>query len=495
MTRRDLLSTVPGLVTANTVAFGLDGVAADHETAEVQARIQRVENGLRPEPLLRYSSTEAAALSDRMAAHKVPGLSISVIHDYKVEWVRNYGVSELGRTEPLTTQTLFQAGSISKPVTAIAALRLAAQGKLDLDEDVNRYLTSWKVPANDGWQPRITVRQLITHTAGTTVHGFAGYPVGHRIPTLLQVLDGASPANSAPVVVDTIPGIQSRYSGGGYCIVQQVLIDVLKKPFPQIMRELVLDPALMSASGYEQPPPVSRARYCSCGHRSDGEKVPGGSHIYPEMAPAGLWTTSADLAKFVLQLQLASAQRPNNLLSPKDIAEVFAPHGEPFQGFGVALSGQGENARFSHRGWDEGFVSNFVAYQHKGIGAVIMANADQGGAEIEPEILRSIAKEYDWPEYEESTPQTIEPVEATLRSVVGTYELPSGFRLIVRKQNGQVVLAAGDQPAMKLSFTSADKAFASAVNADMVFTTRAGGSIAGLKIKESDKEFTAKKLA
>ncbi|MBV9676966.1 MAG: hypothetical protein JO185_11585, partial [Acidobacteriaceae bacterium] len=190
-----------------------------------------------------------------------------------------------------------------------------------------------------------------------------------------------------------------------------------------------------------------------------------------------------------------AAQRSNDLLTPKVAAEIFSPHVEAFQGFGVALKGEGESARFEHGGWDEGFVSNFVAYQHHGIGAVMMANADQGGAEIEPEILRSIAKEYSWPGYQPATPKIIDLTDAELRSVVGTYEINPSVHLVIKGEGRRVFLAADQQSPIEIVFTSTSKAFSKSVNTEVAFTKEAGGIVTGLKLTEGQREFTARKLA
>src|SRR5947208_16880677 len=150
-----------------------------------------------------------------MAYQETAGVSVAVIQNGEIEWARRFGVKEAGKPEPVTAETLFQAGSISKPVAAMAALRLVQEGRIDLDEDVNTYLTSWKVPPNGPWQPRVTLRQLLSHTGGTTVHGFPGYPRGSAVPTMRQVLDGEQPANTSAVRVNAFPGTLHRYSGGG----------------------------------------------------------------------------------------------------------------------------------------------------------------------------------------------------------------------------------------------------------------------------------------
>jgi CubicO group peptidase (beta-lactamase class C family) len=204
------------VVLATVLSFSLHS-APQTVPAAVEARIARVESGLLPPIVVAGRPVPPMTLSARMAGLKVPGVSIAVINDGAVEWAKGYGVVEAGTTNPVTSRTLFQAASISKPVAALAALRLVEQGKLALDEDVNAKLTSWKVPENEFTKTeKVTLRRLLSHTAGLTVHGFSGYPAGTPVPTLVQVLDGAKPANSAAVRVDVVPGTIMRYSGGGF---------------------------------------------------------------------------------------------------------------------------------------------------------------------------------------------------------------------------------------------------------------------------------------
>jgi len=173
-------------------------------TKNVADRIRRITSSLITEDTARRRNGSTATLEDRMAHHRTPGVSIAAIRDHEIEWACGFGVKEVGKPDRITSETVFQAGSISKPVAAAAALRLVDEGKIDLDADVNRYLRSWKVPANDGWQPIVTLRQLLSHTGGTTVHGFPGYAQGEAIPTLIQVLNGEEPANTPAVRVNAI---------------------------------------------------------------------------------------------------------------------------------------------------------------------------------------------------------------------------------------------------------------------------------------------------
>ena len=220
-------------------------------------------------------------------------------------------------------------------------MKLVEKGAIDLDADVNDYLSIWRVPARDGWQPRVSLRQLLSHTAGATVHGFPGYPLSGPWPTVSQVLDGAPPANTQPVLVDVLPGTQFRYAGGGTTIAQQVVADVTGTPIPELMRKLVLDPVGMMDSGYDQPPPAAFARRAAKGHSVSGVETPGGYHVYPELAAAGLWSTAADLALLGADVMQALRGKPSRLgLAPETVSSMLRPQladqeiGQDFVGLG-----------------------------------------------------------------------------------------------------------------------------------------------------------------
>ena len=346
------------------------------EDPEIRKRIDRVVGGLLPRTAAEGRFGEPAELSDRMAFRQTPGVSIAVVNGFELEWACGFGVREQGKPEPVTPATLFQAGSISKPIFALAAMRLVEEGKLGLDDDVNQRLTSWKIPATGGWQPRVTLRQL-SHSAGLTVHGFPGYGVEERIPTVVEVLDGRPPANTARVEVNILPGVQFRYAGGGTTVAQQLVTDVLGKPFPQIMRELVLDPLGMKDSTYEQPLPAARAAAAATAHPWKSRPLPGRWYIYPEMAAAGLWTTASDLARAGIELQKTLRGNPPRLLKRETVAEMLKPQVGEDMGIGFFLEGKEGEERFQHGGWDEGFVAAATFYKDRGMGAVIMVNSNE----------------------------------------------------------------------------------------------------------------------
>ncbi|MGA2978484.1 MAG: serine hydrolase domain-containing protein [Terriglobales bacterium] len=360
------------------------------DDAQVAARIQRVENGIPPISLGASEPPLQLNLQRLMEIYKVPAVSIAEIDNFKIDWAKAYGVSEAGGATPVTTHTLFQAGSISKTVAASGALWLVEHGKLSLDENVNQKLVTWKVPENEFTKDqKVTLRRLQSHSAGLTVHGFPGYAVGEPVPTLVQILNGEKPANTAPIRVDFVPGTKFRYSGGGVTIEQQLIMDVTGKQFPQFMRETVLDKIGMTDSSYEQPLPPERAKLTASGTREDGKIVPGRWHIYPEMAAAGLWTTPTDLAKFGIEIALSKQGKANHVLSEAMTRQMLTPQIEH-----VGLSfflGEGNNPEeFGHGGDDAGFQANLIMFADSGKGVAVMTNSNSGHA-LANYVVQSIA--------------------------------------------------------------------------------------------------------
>jgi len=375
---------------------------APQSANQTQQRIARVEAGLRFPRTIKGRKVVRMRLDDRMRQLKVPGVSIAVVDSFRIAWARGYGVLEEGGANPVNTETLFQAASISKPVAALAALRLVQEGKLDLDEDVNLKMTSWQLPGNAFTVGKpVTLRRLLSHSAGLTVHGFMGYVSNTPVPTVLQVLDGKSPANSAAIRVDTTPGAMWRYSGGGYTVMQQFLVDVTGRSFPDVMRREVLQPLAMTRSTYDQPLPHHLTGNAASGHNPEGAVIKGKWYTHPEMAAAGLWTTPSDLARYAIEVQLSAAGKSNKVLKHSTAAQMLTRQTGTW-GLGPSLDGEGATASFSHGGANQGFRVYFTAFNERGQGAVIMTNSD-AGSPLLSEIVRAIAEEYDWP-----TPRIVE---------------------------------------------------------------------------------------
>ncbi len=414
-------------------------------------KIKQVENSLQGKIRIRGEKEPLLSLADRMQFYKTPAVSIAVIDKGKIAWEKGYGTISLEPNAPaVTTETLFQAGSISKPVTAMGALLLVQQGKLSLDEDVNTYLKSWKVPENEFTKTeKVTLRRLLSHTAGTSVHGFPGYKVGEYIPTTVEVLEGKKPqVNTDPVRVTKIPGTECSYSGGGTVIVQLLIEDITGEPFDSWMKKNILVPFNMTSSTFDQPLSQEDSKRAAHGYQSDGERVPGCWHIYPERSAAGLWTTSTDLAQFALTLCDVLKGEKQGPLSQEMLQEALKLqyHNPDSGGFDPGLgffinNPDKKSMMFGHSGVDEGFQANLVMYPKLEKGWVIMIDSNNGS--LIEELEQSIAQIYDIPGREPLTVDTFPLAATEAQKYAGTYTCKDSVMTIVLRENSLFISCVG----------------------------------------------------
>jgi CubicO group peptidase (beta-lactamase class C family) len=336
-------------------------------------------------------------LREIMDRFHVPGLSVAVIKDFKLHWAKGWGLVDVASDAKVDTETMFQAASMSKPVAAMASLKAIQEGKFALDQDINTILKSWKVPPGPFTNEiPVTPRSLMSHTSGTgDGFGFPGYSPSAPLPTVPQILDGISPSNVGKVRLERPPLTGFKYSGGGVTIQQLALTDVLGKPFPQLMRDFVLDPIGMANSTFEQPLPPERDKQAARAHDGSGRNKDAKWHVYPEMAAAGLWTTPSDLAKFLIEVQMALLGKSTRVLSKATMQEMVTPVGVGPFAVGFGIEKQGEGWYFGHGGSNWGFQSDMVAHRVKGYGVVIMTNSDSGGI-VAREIRERVARAYGW---------------------------------------------------------------------------------------------------
>jgi len=442
---------------ALVVAIGGVGAATPKSDAGPLNPDQRLTQAVR----LERGGPQRPTLASEMRRLNVPSVSIAVVRNGSLAWARAYGHVRTGGPAA-TTNTLFQAASISKTITAVAVLRLVEAGQLDLDRDVNEYLKAWKLPKGSGGP--VTLRELLSHTGGVNVGGFPGYPAGAPVPSLLQVLEGTPPSVTVAVRVDSVPGSSWRYSGGGYTIVQQLLTDVTGKTFPDLMKELVLGPTGMRASAFSQPLRQGGQASVATPYSANGRAVEGGPHIYPELAAAGLWTTPTDLALFLIELQRCVAGK-GKLLSAAMAREAFKP-GLGNWGLGFQVEGSGDSYRFGHPGANEGYRIQFVGYVDRSDGAVIMSNGD-GGKTIADEVLRTIASKYGWKGYESSVraPALLSP--RRLDRLTGIYSLANGKTLHIGRNGTHLSAKIEDSPTEVLYSDSTGHFFSISNNIDM----------------------------
>jgi len=359
----------------------------------VAALIGRIEARQTPD----RQGLDGLTLQQVMERFRVPGLSVAVIRDFQVHWTKAYGIADVETGRPVDANTLFQAASISKPVTAMAALRLAQDGRLSLDDDVNLVLKSWRVPPSDRTRERpVTPRSLFSHTSGADDgFGFPGYDPAAPRPTVVQILDGQAPSNVGRVLFARPPFQSFKYSGGGVTIMQLALTDLLGRPFAEVLRSYVLYPLDMASSSYEQPLPAPLATRAARAHNGQGHAMGPPWHIYPEQAAAGLWTTPSDLARFAIEVQQAIRGPAGRVLTQASAREMVSPVGVGPFGVGLSVERRGEGWYFSHGGSNWGFRANLLAHVRKGYGVVIMTNGDNGTAVI-AELEARIAAAYGW---------------------------------------------------------------------------------------------------
>jgi CubicO group peptidase (beta-lactamase class C family) len=351
---------------------------------ELEQAIDAIEHGLQTVTRSGEHPAKKMELSRRMKHYKVPGFSVAFVHAEKPAWTRGFGVMEAGSEETVTNETIFQAASISKPLTAMVALHLVETGLLDLDADANDFLRSWKIPKSkytqvrpDGVIPKVTLRGLLSHTAGMNLRGYSGYPPGRDLPNLQEILKGVPPANSRQVRLVQEPGTAFKYSGGGYLVVQQMIEDTTGRPLAGLAKEFIFDKLGMRSSTFDIKISDALLPRTATAHRRTGEPVAGRWHAYPEQAAASLWSTPTDLARLLIEVLKSLKNESNLVLSPEMTRLMMTPQkGIGGVGFNVVI--KDSMTRFGHPGWNEGFHSMILACPETGQGIVWMTNGENG---------------------------------------------------------------------------------------------------------------------
>ena len=454
---------------------------------EIDQHIEAVVTCLPPPVIVKGDPGNCTSLTQRMTQFHVPGVSIAVVHNGVLEWAKGYGVRQTGGS-PVDADTLFQAGSISKPLAAMGTLHLVQEGELSLDSDINASLKSWKLPASSAAPgATVTLRELLTHTASITVHGFPGYAAGVPVPSLVQVLNGEPPANTPAIRLDGVPGANWRYSGGGYTIMQQMVIDATKEPFPDFLHKTVLAPIGMTHSTYQQPLPAALLANAAMPYNDDGTPVQGGPHTYPEIAAAGLWTTPSDLCRYIIEVQNSLAGKANHVLS-QAMTEQMLKSGKGDWGLGLQLGGSSAaDSWFSHGGVNAGFESLFVGFDRNGDGAAVMTNA-QGGSRLASELISAIAVAYNWPGWQPPVRTKVKVDPAVLARYVGTYQLTPDFSVTFTLEGDQLMTQATHQPKFPVYPESQTRFFLTIVDAEVEFVPDDKGQFNSVILRQGGQD-------
>jgi CubicO group peptidase (beta-lactamase class C family) len=418
--------------------------------AEVQKRILAVENGLFGRIIF---NGKADHIMDRMKHYNVKGLSIAVVNDYKIEWAKGYGFADVKEGRKVGPNTLFEPGSISKSLNALGALKLVQENKIQLDKDINTYLKSWQFPYDSVSKgKKITLANLLSHTAGLNVHGFMGYDRTGKLPSLTDILDGKAPSQSPAIRSSSEPNVAFEYSGGGTTISQLLIEDVSSQPYHVFMQQYVLTPLGMTNSFFNQPPPVDKLSQLATGYDAEGNEIKGKFHVYPTQAAAGLWTTPTDLAKYMIDVQLSLKGQSNKVLN-KDFTELHTNRYLSDADITMGSFKQERNgeAYFFHDAGNDGFRGLYFGSLEGGNGIVVVVNSDVG--DIIYELMNSVANVYNWKGFDKpKVVNTVNITKAQEQAYVGTYIYEGKIADVSKKQDGLYYWTDGSEG--KMHFTS-----------------------------------------
>lgn len=454
-------------------------LAQTNYSPETLQKIKEVEQNIVGNTII--NDNPPSTIAARMAKYNVKGLSIAVIHNYKIEWAKGYGWADEAEKRPVTTETLFEPGSISKSLNAVGILKLAQDKKVDLYTDINTYLTSWKFPYDSlSKGKKLTLAQILSHQAGLSTHGFPGHNINGAIPTVFEVLDGKNPAVTPAVRSMFEPDLKFEYSGGGTTISQVLLTDVTKQKYDTWMYENVLKPIGMVNSTYAQPPAKEKQPLCASGYYRDGAPVLNKFRVYPEQAAAGLWMTPTDLCHYIIDMQLAYQGKPSKVLSPEMVQLHLTPYNNGPTAMGTFIDDLNGAKYFQHSAGNDGFCGSFFASLEDGNGLVIFVNSEDW--QILSEITSSVAKAYNWKNFYQEpqrrkTGQVIDVSPRSLKAYEGIYLFDDKWAAIGKKDNDYYFYTDG-MP-VKMYYTSPSSFFNEEFRAVKTFIKDKKGNITG----------------
>jgi CubicO group peptidase (beta-lactamase class C family) len=455
------------------------------ETAE---KIREVENNIQ-RGAFRIEGMPNATIPERMAHHHVKGLSIAVVYNYEIVWAKGYGWADSAEQRPVTPETLFEPGSISKSLNALGVLKLVQDKKLDLDADINTCLSSWKFPYDSvSKNKKITTRHLLSHTAGLSVHGFPGYFRGDKFPTIPQILDGAKPANTPAVRSLFEPGLKFKYSGGGTMISELIQMDLTKLPYDRYIKETVFDPIGMNNSFFTQPPPAGLETRLATGYSGNGKALAKKYPVLIEQAAGGLWTTPTDLCKFIVEMQLSLQGKSNKVLDQSMAIKMMTPYIDQSSALGVFIEDVNGTKYFSHSAGNQGFSGQYCGSLEGGNGIAVVLNSDNGGSLLQ-EIISSVAEAYHWKGFDKTEKPAMKKVvsvpDSVLKKYIGVYR-QNTYVTTISLLNGELVYTATEP--WKMYFISPTEFFNLEVGTEKTFRFNSKGEVTGFTKTQAGKE-------
>lgn len=456
-------------------------------SAQTLEKIREVENNVTGNLIL--NDEPPSTILERMQKYNVKGVSIAVIEDYKVVWAKGYGWADEEEKRPVTKETLFEPGSISKSLNAVGILKLAQDQQLDLYTDINTYLTSWKFPYDSlSNGKKITLADILSHNAGLSVHGFPGHDINDPFPTVIDVLDGKKPAVTDPVRSMFEPGVMFEYSGGGTTISQLILTDVTKQAYDTWMYDNILKPIGMVNSSYSQPPSKKNQPFCATGYLSDGTPISNKYHVYPELAAAGLWMTPTDLCNYIIDMQLAYQGKQNSkVLNDEMVKKHLTPYNNGPASMGSFIVDLDGAKYFEHGAGNDGFSGDFYGSLEDGYGCVVFINSEE--YRLIAEIINSIAKAYNWKNFyrEPKRKTSIVVSDDVIKPAEGIYLYDQSWAAVGKRNNEYHFYTSGTYA--KMYFSSPNTFFNEEFPAVKTFISDSTGHIVGYKRNVDGKEY------
>ena len=331
------------------------------------------------------------AISSR---HPAVGLAVGVVRDGHLRHFHGHGLADVVSRTPVTEDTVFRIGSITKTFTAVAVLQLCERGLIDLDAPAGSYLRAYRlIPAKPGHRPP-TVRQLLTHTAGLPQLVYparAFQPVlgetvayGQRVPTLDEFYRGR-------LHLIAEPGTRHTYSNHGFATLGQIVEDVTGQPLSHHFREHIFGPLGMTDTDLARSDRI-RARLATGYALRAGGPRPVRDRDLVTAGAGGIYSTTADMARYVAALLAGGSGEHGQILKPETLTSMFAPHYQPdprLPGVGLAFfrHNLGGHLVVEHDGLVPGFNSQMSLAPHDGTGVVAFTNGARSamtwlGAEV-----------------------------------------------------------------------------------------------------------------
>jgi CubicO group peptidase (beta-lactamase class C family) len=458
----------------------------------IRKRIRGVEKGLLKAVYIKGTQPERMSLGERMDFYKVPGVGLAVLDGHRVEWVRSYGVGNIAAPAAVTPETLFQAGALGRSLSAAAALRWVGEGKVGLDDDLGPRLDSIgppRAPGDEGEKP-ITMRNLLSDSAGLSGRDLPGFPANAPVPDLGRILGGLPP-ELPPVWEGLQPG-RVRESESGYSVIQMLMTGLEGKPFPRILKESLLDPLGLADSTFEAVLPAEMAGRAAAGHLREGPPVGGGWLLYPESAAKGLWTTPGDYAAFLVEILNGARGGPSRILSAESARSMLTVQAGD-RSFGFAVEDTGEETVLSLKGRTRGFTGFAVLFPSRGQGIVILTNSDNGDL-LTGEILRAASATYGWPRFQPEERPLFRLDPTIIEQYVGRYKVTDDYFLDVRSEDYYLVIQPTGQAPTKFFVESGTIFFSIDPYIRIQFRRDDRGAVNGLVLWQQDFEQQAVKV-